>query len=42
MQALKVSRDEWHRMVAGGRVKDAASVAAYGLLQLDEAAHFRS
>lgn len=37
MQAFKVSRTEWHDMIAGGRVKDAASVAAYGLLLLDEA-----
>lgn len=37
MEALKVSRDEWHSMVADGRVKDTASVAAYGLLLLEEA-----
>ena len=37
MQAFKVSRDEWQSMVAGGRVRDAASVAAYGLLLLAEA-----
>ena len=38
MHAFEVSRDEWHSMVADGRVRDAASVAAYGLLLLDEAA----
>lgn len=37
MRALQVSRDDWPRLVADGRVRDAASVAAYGLLLLDEA-----
>jgi ADP-ribose diphosphatase len=37
MQARKVRRDEWNTMLADGRVKDAPSVAAYGLLLLAEA-----
>ena len=37
MRAFKVSRDGWQSRVANGRVKDAASVAAYGLMLLDEA-----
>lgn len=37
MQARRVGRDEWKAMLADGRVKDAPSVAAYGLLLLDEA-----
>lgn len=37
MQARKLSREEWEATVADGRVKDAASVAAYGLLLLEEA-----
>jgi len=38
MQARKVSRRDWNTMLADGRVKDAPSVAADGLLLLDEAA----
>jgi 8-oxo-dGTP pyrophosphatase MutT (NUDIX family) len=36
MQAFKLSRDEWQSRLADGRVRDAASVAAYGLVLLDE------
>lgn len=37
MHARKLDRDEWKAMIADGRVKDAPSVAAYGLLLLEEA-----
>jgi len=37
MRARKLDRAEWNAMIAGGRVKDAPSVAAYGLLLLEEA-----
>jgi 8-oxo-dGTP pyrophosphatase MutT (NUDIX family) len=36
MQVRRLSRDEWEAMLRSGRVKDAASIAAYGLLLLDE------
>jgi 8-oxo-dGTP pyrophosphatase MutT (NUDIX family) len=39
MLARKVRRRDWNTMLAAGLVKDAPSVAAYGLLLLDEAAN---
>jgi ADP-ribose pyrophosphatase len=36
MRHRKVSRDEWEQMLATGTVKDAGSIAAYGLLLLSE------
>ena len=36
MRHRRVARDEWTAMLRDGRVKDAHSVAAYGLLLLDE------
>lgn len=41
MRAHKTSRHDWNTMLADGRVKDAPSVAAYGLLLLDEATDAR-
>jgi 8-oxo-dGTP pyrophosphatase MutT (NUDIX family) len=37
MEVCRVTRAEWRNLLAGGRVKDAPSVAAYGLLTLYEA-----
>ena len=37
MWARKLDRGEWNAMIADGKVKDAPSVAAYGLLLLEEA-----
>jgi len=37
MRASKLSRDDWNAMLVDGRVKDAPSLAAYGLLLLEEA-----
>jgi 8-oxo-dGDP phosphatase len=37
MEARQVSRDEWIGMLVAGRVRDGPSVAAYGLLLVDEA-----
>jgi 8-oxo-dGTP pyrophosphatase MutT (NUDIX family) len=37
MRMRRASREEWDAMLADGAVKDAASVAAYGLLRLEEA-----
>jgi hypothetical protein len=37
MRTRKLDRGEWNAMIGDGRVKDAPSVAAYGLLLLEEA-----
>jgi ADP-ribose pyrophosphatase len=37
MEVRRVTRAEWRVLLAGGQVKDAPSVAAYGLLMLYEA-----
>jgi 8-oxo-dGTP pyrophosphatase MutT (NUDIX family) len=37
MQVRRVSKDDWEAMLRAGDVKDAPSVAAYGLLLLEDA-----
>jgi hypothetical protein len=36
MRVRKVTRDDWEAMLRAGEVKDAPSIAAYGLLLLNE------